>query len=122
MANRTMTWRGLSVEVRETRDPASEPWDGDDSLFDPKAEGWDLAVEVSVNVDGHEFKAGDSICGNWIHPDHEGFAFLDAEIENLTNQALDNLGAEIERVASGEDVEKAIARKLVAMVVSGLPA
>jgi hypothetical protein len=122
MANQTITWRGLTVEVKETRDPAMEPWDGDGSLDDPKAEGYDLLVEVSVNVDGHEFKAHDSICGNWIHPDREGYEYLDSQIKEITDQALDSLGKEIERVASGEDVRKAEARKLVAMVVSGLPA
>ncbi len=121
MANRTTTWRGLNVEVKETRDPAMEPWDGDDSLFDPQAEGYDLAVEASVTIDGHEFKAGTSVCGNWIHPDREGLAYLDSRIAELKDEALDNLGAEIARVASGEDLKKEEARKLVAMVVSGLP-
>jgi hypothetical protein len=120
MADNTITWRGLTVEVKETRDPAMDPWDGDESLNDPKAEGYDLSVEVTVNVDEHEFKEGASVCGNWIHPDREGYEYLDSQIKELTEEALNNLGKEIARVASGEDVRKAETRKLVAMVVSGL--
>ncbi len=120
METKTIEWRGLNVEVRETCDPASEPWDGEEPL-DPGDEGWDLAVEVSVTVDGHEFKAGDSIGGCWIHPDAEGRAYVDSQLREITDEALRSLGKEIERVASGEDVRKAEARKLVAMVVSGLP-
>ncbi len=119
MANQ-ITWRGLTVEVKETRDPASEPWDGDESLDDPEAEGYDLSVEVTVNVDGHQFRAYDSICGNWIHPDREGYDYLDSQMKEITEEALENLGREIARVASGEDVRKEEARRIVAMVVSGL--
>jgi hypothetical protein len=120
MADNTITWRGLTVEVKETRDSTMDPWDGDESLNDPKAEGYDLSVEVTVNVDEHEFKEGASVCGNWIYPDREGYEYLDSQIKELTEEALDNLGKEIARVASGEDVRKAETRKLVAMVVSGL--
>lgn len=122
MSNKTIEWRGLSVKVEEIRDPASEPWDGDESLDDPSAEGYDLAVEVTVTVDGHEFRAQDSISGCWIHPDRDGYEYIDSQIKELTEEALESLGEEVARVASGEDVRKAEARRLVAMVVSGLPA
>jgi hypothetical protein len=121
METKTIEWRGLNVEVIETCDPASEPWDGEGPL-DPDDEGWDLAVEVSVTVDGHEFRAGDSIGGCWIHPDAEGRAYINSQLKEITDEALKSLGKEIARVASGEDVERAIARKLVATVMSGLPA
>lgn len=119
--NKMITWRGLSVKVEEIRDPSSEPWDGEEPLG-PGAEGYDLALEVELDVDGQIFKAQDSICGNWIYPNQEGYAYLDSEIESLTEEALSSLEKEVARVASGEDVRKAEARKLVAMVVSGLPA
>lgn len=121
METKTIAWRGLNVEVKETRDPATEPWDGEEPL-DPGAEGYDLAVEVTVTVDDHEFKAQDSIGGNWICPDRDGYEYLDSQMKEITDEALESLGKEIARVASGEDVRKAEARKLVAMVISGLPA
>lgn len=119
MANQTINWRGLTVEVKETRDPAMEPWDGEVPL-DPGAEGYDLAVEVSVNVNGHEFKAHDSVCGNWIYPDRDGYDYLDSQVKELTEEALENLGREIARIASGEDVRKEEDRQTVAAVVAGL--
>ncbi len=121
MENRTVVWRGLNVSVTEVREPASEPWDGEEPL-DPGSEGWDLAVEVGLDVDGHVFSARDSICGNWIMPNREGLKYLDSQVEEILAEALSSLDTEIKRVASGEEVRRAEKRKMVAMVVAGLPA
>ncbi len=117
---KTTIWRGMSVLVKETRDPAMEPWDGEEPLPDG-SEGYDLAVSVSVLIEGHTFSASASVCGNWICPDREGYDYLDYQIKELTEEALDSLSKEISRVASGEDVKKAHDKQMIAMVITGLP-
>jgi hypothetical protein len=116
---KTVKWRGLDVEVKETREAASEPWDGDESLDDPDAEGYDLEVEVELKVDGHAFKGFTQVAGNWIHPDRAGYDYLDSQIKDLTEEALDGLGREVARVASGEDVLREKARQGIAALVVG---
>jgi len=117
---KTILWRGLSVAVVETREPAVEPWDGEEPLPDG-SEGYDLSVEVSVNVEGHVFSASASVCGSWILPDREGYEYIDSQVKDLTEESLLGLAGEIDRVAGGEDVKRAQAKQMIARVISGLP-
>jgi len=106
-------WNGLKVQVKEYCDPTDVPWDGDHPL-EPGSEGYDQAVEVSVEFDGQRFEASDHLCGSWISPDREGFDYLESVMKDLIGNALHNLGLEIRRVASGEDVRKAKSRAFTA--------
>jgi hypothetical protein len=115
-------WNGLKVTVSEYCDPTDSEWDGDEPL-EPGSEGFDQAVEVTVEIDGQRFEGHDSLCGTWIFPNREGYDYLVSVKKDLLVNALHNLGTEIRRVASGADVEKAKTRAIIARkAVKSLPA
>lgn len=111
-------WNGLKVRVSEYCDPTDCEWDGDEPL-EPGSEGFDQAVEVVVEIDGQRFEAVDSLCNTWISPNREGYDYLVSVKKDILVNALHNLGAEIRRVATGADVEKAQARASVARKAVG---
>ncbi len=107
------TWYGELVNVQIWIDETEYPWDGDEPL-EPGSEGYDILVRVSF---GH-FRGQSSLGSVWIYPNKEGRDYLEAEIKDVTGEALSDLETEVRRIASGEDVDAARSSQALALAVT----
>lgn len=98
----TLTWKGFEIQVSKWCDPTDLPYDGD-VIIDEGTEGWDLLVEVSLQVGVQYFTSGNSLGSCWGDQEYIRECFDD----QLIPEALSNLEAEIRKIADGRDVDNA---------------
>jgi len=109
-------WCGHNVVVREYCEPTQDTWDGDEPLPEG-SEGWDLAVHVELTWNGQTFKAHDAVCNHWILPNLEGRKYLSEQLDSIREEAFHSLTEEIKKVASGEQLLRAVERQQVAFTL-----
>lgn len=105
-----------SIEVSTWWEPSDLPWDGDPSIDVSDCEGWDCFVKVSLTIEDEIFVGEESLGSIWVRRQttNEDHKYMDESRNELVEQAIDNMQADILDVINGKEVLVAKKRQSVA--------